>query len=246
MKSDLSDDLLVLGINTSSAQGAVGLLLGEQVLGEVALPEDRTSSETLLPAIDQLLRLSGVSLRKLGLLSVIRGPGSFTGLRIGLATAKGLAYTEGIPVMGVVSLEALAWEAGSADEAVTVILPARPGWVYTGTYRRTGAQLACLRPPGLESLDQWICSVEPTAFVIGEGAMRHRAMLKEILPQLRIEPDPGRHAPKAETVARLGRRRFWESGGQTAASLTPLYLQPSLAELRWQERYSTGHGARQR
>ena len=182
------ENLLVLGLDTSSAQGAVGLLLGERLLAEISIPVDRTFSEKLLPTVDRLLQMGGVSLDRLGLVAVVRGPGSFTGLRIGLATAKGLAYTKGIPVVGIVSLEVLAWGVDLAGETVTAVLPARPGWVYMATYRRSEKQLECLCPPELRSLDHWVERPGPAKVVVGEGALRHRAMLKEVLPQFQIDP----------------------------------------------------------
>lgn len=236
MTSADRDNLLVLAIDTSSAQGALGLLLGERLLGERSIPVERTFSEKLLPTIDGLLHTSGVSLGDLGLVAAVRGPGSFTGLRIGLATAKGLAYTKGVPVVGIVSLEVLAWGVGVAGERVTAVLPARPGWVYTATYRRSGTYLECLCPPELKSLDRWMGVLAPGERLVGEGALRHQALLKEVLPQVRIEPEGSHHRPRGESVARLGRCRFLDSGGLPVESLTPLYLQPSLAELRRQDR----------
>lgn len=239
MKPAGHENLLVLGLDTSSAQGAVGLLLGERLLAEISIPVDRTFSEKLLPTVDRLLQIGGVSLDRLGLVAVVRGPGSFTGLRIGLATAKGLAYTKGVPVVGVVSLEVLAWGVGLVGETVTAVLPARAGWVYTATYRRTDTQLECLCPPELKRLDHWMGALTPAERVVGEGALRYGATLKEVVPQIRIEPERSHHRPKGESVGRLGRRQFIESGGRPAESLTPLYLQPSLAELRWQHQHGS-------
>jgi tRNA threonylcarbamoyladenosine biosynthesis protein TsaB len=225
-----NDKMTVLGLDTSGAQGAAALVRGEQVLCEITLPGKRTFSEKLLPAIDDLLKNAGKCMDDLDLIAVTRGPGSFTGLRIGLATVKGLAYTKGIPVVGVISLKVMAWPVVDRTRAVSVALPARSGWVYSADYIQGQDGLQCLREPALESVDQWVSHLDPGHRLIGEGVVRHRQLLEEVYPNLKIDPDDGMHYPTGEAVAQLGLRQFQRSGGHSPHELVPLYLQLSMAE----------------
>lgn len=224
---------IVLGIDTCSSQGCLGLLRGGQPLGQMVIARGRSFSQNLLRSIDQVFCAARISPGALSLISVSKGPGSFTSLRVGLATAKGLAYTVGVPIVGVVSLEVLAWGVGLLDRPITAVLPARPGLVYTATYTRPELnRLECLKAPTLESIDQWLGRLEPADYLVGEGAWECREIIRQLSLPNCVDPALDNHFPRGEAVAQLGWTRFVEAGGQSAEALAPLYLQPTLAELR--------------
>lgn len=231
------DKKIILGVDTCSSRGAIGLVHGDQVLGETSLPVARSFSEKLLPAVDELLRNSRLTLKDIGLFVVSRGPGSFTGIRIGLATLKGLAYTEGVGLVGILSLEALAWGAGRLNQPVMAVLPARPSWVYSAVYQRTEEGIQCLHPPVLESVDDWAGRISSDYLLVGEGVLQYQEMVKVILPDAIIEKDEDLHYPKGAQVALLGWQKFQTLQEIPSQELTPFYLQPSVAEQRWNEKH---------
>ncbi|HWP35399.1 MAG TPA: tRNA (adenosine(37)-N6)-threonylcarbamoyltransferase complex dimerization subunit type 1 TsaB, partial [Thermodesulfobacteriota bacterium] len=128
----------VLAIESSTPQAAVALVDGERLLAEMRVATRTGQAERLLPAIDRILGDSGVGLRDLEGLAVAMGPGSFTGLRIGLATVKGLAAALGLPVAGVPSLDALAWQVPWPAWPVVALLDARRGELYGARFEPDG------------------------------------------------------------------------------------------------------------
>ena len=127
--------MLVLGIESSTTQGGVAIVGEDRVLCETILNVEVTHSERLLPAVDRALGEARISLEALGGIAVSIGPGSFTGLRIGLSTAKGLAYATGLPLVGVPTLEAMAWTLPAARWQICPVLDARKQEVYAALFR---------------------------------------------------------------------------------------------------------------
>jgi tRNA threonylcarbamoyladenosine biosynthesis protein TsaB len=215
----------LLAVETSTLAGGVALLDGERVLGEYLLDVRLTHSERLMPAIDRLLADARWTAASLQGLAVAAGPGSFTGLRIGLSTVKGLAWSLGLAVAAVPTLDALAAGLPYAAHPVCPVLDARRNEVYCSRYRWDGTSMRrewdylALPPDALAArLD------EPT-IVLGDGAhlvASHHA---------RLAP-PHRRLPSAATVGVLGRLRFETGEVVSATELSAFYLRPSEAELR--------------
>ncbi|RKY01883.1 tRNA (adenosine(37)-N6)-threonylcarbamoyltransferase complex dimerization subunit type 1 TsaB, partial [Candidatus Poribacteria bacterium] len=124
----------VLGIDTSTTTGSIGLIDGDKVVAEHVLDVMETHSSRLMPAIDQMLKKAGLSIWDVDLIAVSKGPGSFTGLRVGVATAKGLAYALRKPIVGVPSLDVLAFGVKFFDGLICPLLDARRGEVYGAIY----------------------------------------------------------------------------------------------------------------
>ena len=175
-------DPLFLGIDTSTPRGGIALASDGVVRAEVNFDGFVSPSRRLLASIHFALETTGLTLADLAGLAVTVGPGSFTGIRVGLATARGLALATGMPVVGVSTLVALAAAAAGGDEQVAAWLDAGRGEVYAGSYRRADATASiptliggeCVaRPPAvLEQLPG-----EPVHFV-GSGALRHAADIR--------------------------------------------------------------------
>jgi tRNA threonylcarbamoyladenosine biosynthesis protein TsaB len=215
----------VLAVETSTLAGGVALLDGDRVRGEYVLDVSATHSERLLPAIDRLMADAGWGPGDLEGLAVAIGPGSFTGLRIGLSAVKGLALALGIPVVGVPTLDALAAALPFAAWPVCPVLDARKGEVYACRYRWEGTgwrrewEYLALPPEALAArLD------EPT-IVLGDGAALVRS------PHAHPAP-PHRRLPSPAAVAVLGRARLLAGERVAPADLLPIYLRPSEAELK--------------
>lgn len=215
----------LLAVETSTLAGGVALLEGERVVGESLLDVRATHSERLVPAIDRLLADAGWVARDIEALAVAVGPGSFTGLRIGLATVKGLALALGVPVAAVPTLDAMAESLPFAALPVCPVLDARKGEVYCCLYRWDGQGMRrewdYLAIPPAELARRL---AGPT-ILLGDGAGAVGG------PHARLAP-PARRVPSPATVGDLGRRRLAAGDVVPAAALVPIYLRPSEAELR--------------
>ena len=194
----------ILAIESAALEGGVALLRDGEIIAESVLDISVTYSEKLLPAIDRICRAEQVSLKEIGLIAVDIGPGSFTGLRIGLATAQGLGQALGIPLVGVISLEAIA--AGAEDTLSGLIAPcldARRGEIYAALYRQSASGLVVVSPPE---------AVDPALW--GDRLMRRGEEVHVIGPGI---------FPRPAVVGRMGWRRFI-SQGHGDDPLLPLYL----------------------
>jgi tRNA threonylcarbamoyladenosine biosynthesis protein TsaB len=215
----------VLAVETSTLAGGVALVDGERLVAEYVLDVSITHSERLLAALDHVLADARWAPRDLEGLAVSIGPGSFTGLRIGVSTVKGLALGLDLPIAAVPTLDAMAATVPWAALPVCPVLEARRGEVYTSLYRHDGDGLrrewdyVALPPEELAAR-----LLEPT-LLIGDGAAAVAS------PHARRMPAP-RRVPSPACVAVLGRERLRLGDTVGAAELAPLYLRPSQAELR--------------
>jgi tRNA threonylcarbamoyladenosine biosynthesis protein TsaB len=215
----------VLAVETSTLAGGVALLEGESVRGEYLLDVRTTHSERLMSAIDRLLTDAGWAPRELQGLAVAVGPGSFTGLRIGLSAVKGLALALGLPIAAVPTLDAMAASLPWAALPVCPVIDARKGEVYTCLYRWDGTRMRreweyLAIPPG----DLARRLVEPV-ILLGDGAGAIATPLARVAP-------PQRRTPSPAAVGALGLERLRAGETVTAADLGPIYLRPSEAELK--------------
>ena len=215
----------VLAVDTSTMAGGVALLDDARIVGESLLDVRTTHSERLMVAIDRALTDAGWDASALDGLAVAVGPGSFTGLRIGLATVKGLALALGCPVAAVPTLDAMAAALPWASRPVCPVLDARKGEVYAslfrwdaGVMRREWDYLA-LAPEALAAR-----LAEPVIGV-GDGA----GLVSSAWMTL---AQPIRRGPCAAMVGWLGVQRLRHGDTVAAAELVPTYLRPSEAELK--------------
>lgn len=224
--------MLVLGIETSTMQGGVALLSEQGLLSEYLLNVKATHTERLLPSIDRILQDAGIALAQIDGLAVATGPGSFTGLRIGLSTAKGLAVAADKPLVGVSTLEAIAWTLPFSAHPVCPILDARKGEVYCALFRHEGDHLIRLMDEAALIPDILIRRIrEPTVF-IGDGADVYADLLIDRLKELALFPPLSQRGGRAAAVAELGRRRLLVGQRDEISELAPRYLRPPEAELK--------------
>ena len=222
----------VLAVETSTLAGGAALLDGEQVVGEYTLNVRTTHSERLLAAVDRLLQDAGWTPRVLEGIAVALGPGSFTGLLIGVSTVKALAFSLKIPVAAVSTLEALAWALPFTRDPVCPVLDARKGEVYAALFHWEGDSL--VRDWEDQALDpEEVCSrlFGPVVFV-GDGIPVYGRLLNERLGPLATFAPPARRIPSAACVGQLGHTRLLSGETVDPVALAPRYLRPSEAELR--------------
>jgi len=221
----------LLAVESATLSGGVALLDDDRLLGEITLNIAITHSERLMSAVDRLLADCGLAPADLDGLAVSVGPGSFTGLRVGLATVKALAMALDLPVAPVPTLDALAARLPFADAPVCPILDARKGEVYLSLYRWRGDGMArewdylALVPEAAAA------RLEPPVILLGDGVEACRPWLDRLGAGAQVAPAAQR-LPSAAAVAGLGLAVLAAGGGVSAEALAPLYLRPSEAELK--------------
>ncbi len=172
----------ILGIDSSGNVACVSLLSDGVLMGEYSINNKLTHSQTLLPMVDVMLQTAGVQPEELDFVAISAGPGSFTGLRIGAATAKGLAQALGIPLIKVPTLAALAYNLAGVPGLVCPVMDARRGQVYAGVYRYEGEQLTSVLPEQAVDMGELLARLndmgERVTF-LGDGVPVHRERLEK-------------------------------------------------------------------
>jgi tRNA threonylcarbamoyladenosine biosynthesis protein TsaB len=233
--------MLILAFDTSAISGTVALLDGPRLVAERLLDPERRSAQTLAPAIAELLKSQDVHSHQIGLVATIVGPGSFTGLRVGVTTAKVFAYAAGSEVLGLSTLETIAHQtplellAGSPRE-IHAVLDAQRQELFLGRFRSESSTAAGDELPRLTRLaddcvvaaDAWLASLPSDAIVTGMGLDR---LLRERSQTMNatIVPRP-LWAPQAATIGRLAWREYERGRRDDPWKLTPIYLRLSYAE----------------
>ena len=215
----------VLAVDTSTMAGGVALLDGDRVIGESLLDVRTTHSERLMIAVDRVLADAGWTIAGVDGFAVAIGPGSFTGLRIGLAAVKGLALAIDRPIAAVPTLEAMAAALPCASRPVCPVLDARKGEVYASLFRWDGLVLRREWDDLALSPDALAARLHEPVLGVGDGVALVRSPW--ITPAR-----PVRRGPPAAVVASLGADRLRVGDTVPAAALVPFYLRPSEAELK--------------
>jgi tRNA threonylcarbamoyladenosine biosynthesis protein TsaB len=228
----------ILALDTSTQMQTVALVADGSVLAEHEQPVSRGHTSTLLASVDRCLSHAGLSLDDLQLIATGLGPGSFTGLRIGVACAKTLGFARGLPVVGVSSLAAMAFGRAVPEGAlVATANDARKGELYAAVWElgADGEPSAVVPPAALlpGALAAQLEALPRPAVGLGNGFALYSDVLHGRLGSgLDVWPEElGR--PRATAVAELGRRRFAREGGAELVALEPVYLRQSDAELNW-------------
>ncbi len=222
---------ILLTIQTASPAGSVALNDGEQLLAEFNLDSRKTPTEWLLPAIDDLLVKTGLTKDSLDAIGIVRGPGAFTGLRVGLATAKGLALALGCPLLGVSSLQCLAMQLPFPQMPVCVMLDARKQEVYSCLYQWESGFPRAISNEQVVKPDKLLAEIQGDALFVGNGALVYRSLIvRQLSSRAHFAPDFF-NLPRAAAAAALALSE-WQAGRTFSADeMMPSYLRPSEAEL---------------
>lgn len=229
--------MLILGITTSTAQ--VGCAIGghEGVLGAVHSSRGRRHAETLTPAMEFLFRQTRVDVDEIGAVAVDLGPGLFTGLRVGIAAAKALAHARRIPMIGISSLDLLAFPVRHTDRTIVCAIDARRGEVFHASYRQSPGGVQRLTDPTASTPDDLVSDLlagKDELLVVGDGAIRHREAFEAIT---RVElGDHGLAHPLASSLVELAHAKALREDFVAPQDLTPLYLRKPDAEINWATR----------
>jgi len=224
---------LLLAVETSCRTPSVALLRGEAVLAEEQAAAGRSGAESLLPCIDAVLHRAEVALEAVEAFAISIGPGSFTGLRVGVATLKGLAFETQLPIAPVPTLAVLARAAPDTGDPVVSLIDARRGEFYAAAHRLKDAgrePVACEPAEGVYTPEQLAPLLPPACLLVGEGvALCGERILALARSQVRLGPAA---EPHARDVGVLGARRVARGQTVAAAALVPRYVRRAEAEVK--------------
>ena len=228
-----------LGIETSSLVSSVALMDEHNLIGELTIQAGLTHSEQLVPHIDMLLRASQVERNELKGIVVSIGPGSFTGLRIGMGTAKAMAYALQIPLYGVMTMDSLAHNVSYTDHTICTVIDAQKKHVYAGIYQYEDHELVCKEEPFVipvsDLLDRFRANDDKVLF-LGDGIKRIEKLLEEKDTNLTIL-DISQRIPKASSLLLAGRKLIDTNEVSDPMDMVPYYIRRSEAEVLWEERH---------
>jgi len=223
----------LLAVETATRCQSVAIVEDHQVLAEETHPECASHASVLIPTIDRLLQSLGLSVSKLDGLVVSVGPGSFTGLRVGLSTLMGFRLATQVPLVTVPTLEGMAWNVKGERRPVCPILKASRGEVYWALFQWEGGQLVRLAEDRHGSLSQLIDSIENASVFYGEGWVTHASKLIELLGDKAIPGPDDAMRPSAASVAFSSLSSF-RSRQYAGKKLSPRYIQRAEAEVQWE------------
>jgi len=243
----------LLAIETATSAQSVALFEEDRLLADISYEANAHKGGLLLPAVDRLLKQAGLAAKDLGAVAVSVGPGSFTGLRVGLATAKGLALGTGAMLVGVPTLEVLAEGYAVPDVTICALLDARRGEVFMALFRRVGTGGAPLVGPSPaltetclervspdavltpEAVQSVLARAESPVHLIGDGAVRYRERFEAMLGDRVCMTETGlRTVPSAAMAGRVGLRQL-AGGKRPGAVVEPVYLRKAEAEVNWEK-----------
>ncbi|MCF6264986.1 MAG: tRNA (adenosine(37)-N6)-threonylcarbamoyltransferase complex dimerization subunit type 1 TsaB [Desulfuromusa sp.] len=230
----------ILAVDSSSLTGSVSLCQDESLVAESLLNVRSTHSETLLKQIDLLLIEAGWQLEDLDLLAVVTGPGSFTGLRIGIATIKGLAQVLNKPAVPVSTLQTIAMNLPLSPVPVCAFLDARKKEVYSQLFdwHHTAGPVA-LGEPSVLPPERLLMEITGKVALVGDGVFLYRHLIDEILADRALIPVATAHQLRAAHASWLS-LQAWRGGlAQSAATILPTYIRPADAELNLSKRQSS-------
>lgn len=229
--------MLILGIDTATDQ--VGCAIGghEGVLAACRSARGRRHAESLAPAIKTVTEQSGVALGDLGAIAVDVGPGLFTGLRVGLATGVTMAQTLGIPMLGISSLDLLAWSVRFTDRLIVPVVDARRGEVFYSLYRAVPGGVQRIDGPSVDTPDDLLGELTARrgdCLLVGDGALRHREVLDRL--DRGVIAGTGNAYPSPTALVDLAHHRAMREEFVAPHEIEPLYLRAPDAQANWSTR----------
>ncbi len=228
----------ILGMDTSSVNACVAVMNDEKILGEYTVSHDRTHSQIIMPMLDDMLKCCGLTIEDIDVFAVATGPGSFTGLRIGISTVKTFAQVLGKPVVGISSLESLAANI-TFDGLVCPIADARRDRVYNALY--SGGE--CVLEPRVTPVDELICELNGQKVVfLGDGMLKYSNRILGASPDTFFAAPLHLNMQNAASLCACAYKRAEKGDFDNLYSLEPLYLRKSQAEQEL-EKGSLTHGA---
>ncbi|MEN6318975.1 MAG: tRNA (adenosine(37)-N6)-threonylcarbamoyltransferase complex dimerization subunit type 1 TsaB [Syntrophaceae bacterium] len=225
--------MLILAIDTSSKTASIALLHKDEILSEIFINLGVNHSAVLLPALQELLRMSQIVPEKIELFACTEGPGSFTGLRIGVSTVKGLSLATGKPIVGVSTLEALAFNCIGSGLLVCPMMDAKKNQVYTTLYR-TGRdeKLEKIKDDVVTDVREFLQHIQEEVMFVGDGAIQYSGIINDNLRGKAYYASPCHHSVRAAAVGLLALSKYDNGDFSDSITFTPRYFRLSEAEVK--------------
>ena len=233
--------MLILGITTATQQ--VGCAIGghEGVLASVHSARGKRHAENLAPSIDFVRRQARIELDEISVVAIDIGPGLFTGLRVGIAAAKAMAHALRVPMIGISSLDLLAWPVRHTMREIVAVVDARRGEVFHARYRPTPGGVQRIAGPSVSSPDELLADLQASDteyLLVGDGALRYESVWEDIVRAELAEQYLA--YPNASSLVQLAHARAIREDFVQPWELEPLYLRPPDAEINWVTRDGPG------
>ncbi|WP_059174229.1 tRNA (adenosine(37)-N6)-threonylcarbamoyltransferase complex dimerization subunit type 1 TsaB [Bacillus sp. FJAT-27445] len=230
----------ILAIDTSNYPLGVAVIDGDKVVAEYITNLKRNHSLRIMPAIESAMKEAEINPADLNKIVVAEGPGSYTGVRIGVTIAKTMAWTLGIPLSGVSSLEVMAMSGRYFQGYISPIFDARRGQVYTGLYKFENSRIVSIEEDQLVLLDDWASKIsgltEKTLF-IGNDVSLHKETIERIIGGKAVFAAPSEMNPRPSELAFLGK----DKPNAEVHSFVPNYIRLAEAEANWLKSRSRSH-----
>lgn len=235
--------MTILALDTSGQTASVACLKDGVLVGEYTLNHKMTHSQTIMPMIDQLCRQGEIDKKALDYIAVAAGPGSFTGLRIGAATAKGLAFGLDIPIVPVPTLDALAYTVFDTNRIICPIMDARRQQVYTAFYAWEGQNIIRLSEYSTKSIDDVLdeaAAFDKQVVFLGDAVAVYQEKIQQ--RQMFFVAPVHSRCQRAGAVAELGEQYAREGKTVSGRDFVPFYLRKSQAERELDEKRAALEG----
>ena len=223
----------ILGLDSSGIVASVAVVEDDILVAEYTVNYKKTHSQTLLPMLDEIVKMTELDLESIDAIAVAAGPGSFTGLRIGSATAKGLGLALGKPLIHIPTVDALAYNLAGNRDIICPLMDARRNQTYTGLYRFDGNQMEIIKPQCAVGIDEIIAEVNnlgQAVVFLGDGVAVFEAYIRENCTVPYTFAPAHVNKQRAGAVAALGEIYYTEGKTETAEEHKPDYLRLSQAE----------------
>jgi len=227
--------MLILGIETATERVSVAIGGHEGVIGLFEVTRGRRHAETLVPAIDFVCRQSDIELEEISVVAVDVGPGLFTGMRVGLAAGKAIAQALRVPMIGISSLDLLAFPCRHSDRVVVPVIDARRGEVFYAMYRQVPGGTQQVAEPAVGDVGDLVADLlarSQDVLLVGDGALRYR---DEILEDFHAEFGGDAH-PSAAPLVQLAHARALREDWVNPWEVEPIYLRAPDAQINWATR----------
>ena len=228
----------VLGIDTSSNATSIAVIEDNKLICEYTINTKTTHSQKLMPMIENMLKISEINVNDMDMISICQGPGSFTGLRIGMATAKALSHVNNLPIVGVNSLELLAGNMDLSDKKICSILDAQRTQVYMGQYKFENNKLVEIKSADVVEIDELLEELKSSNeewILVGEAVYKYEDKIKEI--ENICVPAPSHNVNKASSLCTIAMNKYNQNiDVYDCYTINPVYIRKSQAEVQYDEK----------
>ena len=223
----------ILAIETSTKHFSLAVSIGSRKIKQKNILLKGVLSSSIIPAIEQILKTSGIKAQELDGFAVGLGPGSFTSLRVGLSTIKALAFALGKPIVGISSLDVLVMNIKDKSAAqICVINDARRNLIYAGLYRNTNGQTKKVSGPHLLTIEELLPKIKGSTIFVGDAIPLFQERIAAVLGSRAIFAESKQWNPQAKELVALSQQRLHNKEFNAAETLVPLYLYPEDCQVK--------------